>query len=160
MVFPNSTVLSYSSLGKLSTLPLTYDPPSSKISCQPPARKSPDSKGKGSHPDREMAATSDADVSPPLEPLTAAVAMPAGSVSDGPAGPTAKRYRFGEDAMQTPLDVEQMRMLHGLGWSQRAIARELGCCPRTVCRYLRQGGWKPYEQRPVEWCNSEGAVPA
>jgi transposase len=93
-----------------------------------------------------MAATTDADVSPPLEPLTAAVAMPAGSVSGGPAGLTAKGHRFGEDAMQTPQDVEQMRRLHGMGWSQRAIARELGCCPRTVRRYLRQGGWKPYGQ--------------
>ena len=86
-----------------------------------------------------MAATADADVSPPLEPLTAAVAMPAGSVSGGPAGPTAKGHRFGEDAMQTPQDVEQMRSLHGMGWSQRTIARELGCCPRTVRQYLRQG---------------------
>ena len=31
--------------------------------------------------------------------------------------------------MQTPQDVERMRRLHGMGWSQRAIARELGCCP-------------------------------
>jgi transposase len=33
-----------------------------------------------------------------------------------------------------------------MGWSQRAIAREVGCCPRTVRRYLRQGGWKTYGQ--------------
>jgi transposase len=48
--------------------------------------------------------------------------------------------------MQTPQEVEQMQRLHGLGWSQRAIARELGCCPRTVRRYLRQGGWQAYGQ--------------
>lgn len=48
--------------------------------------------------------------------------------------------------MRTPQEVEQMRKLHGMGWSQRAIAREVGCCPRTVRRYLRQGGWKTYGQ--------------
>lgn len=93
-----------------------------------------------------MTATADADVSRPREPLIAAEAMPAGSASGGLAGPTAKGHRCGEDAMQTPQDVERMRRLHGMGWSQRAIARELGCCPRTVRRYLRQGGWKPYGQ--------------
>jgi transposase len=48
--------------------------------------------------------------------------------------------------MRPPQEVEQMRKLHGMGWSQRAIAREVGCCPRTVRRYLRQGGWKTYGQ--------------
>jgi transposase len=93
-----------------------------------------------------MAATAGADVTHPPEPLTAAVAMPAGSVSGGLAGPTGKGHSCGEDAMQTPQDVERMRRLLGTGWSQRAIARELGCCSRTVRRYLRQGGWKPYGQ--------------
>ena len=106
-----------------------------------------------------MAATADADVSPPLEPLTAAVAMPAGSVSGGPAGPTAKGHRFGEDAMQTPQDVEQMRSLHGMGWSQRAIARERcgGTCGRA-CQaaslgHLPQGKrQRPYgRQRFQPW---------
>ncbi|MFM7513797.1 MAG: helix-turn-helix domain-containing protein, partial [Cyanobium sp.] len=74
------------------------------------------------------------------------MAVSAEVASGSPVGSTAGGHRCGEDAMQTPEDVERMRRLHGMGWSQRAIARELGCCPRTVRRYLRQGGWKPYGQ--------------
>jgi transposase len=92
-----------------------------------------------------MDAIAGADVSRPAELLTALEAMPA-EASSGCSGPTAKGHRRGEDAMRTPQEVEQMRKLHGMGWSQRAIAREVGCCPRTVRRYLRQGGWKTYGQ--------------
>jgi hypothetical protein len=31
--------------------------------------------------------------------------------------------------MQTPQDAERMRRLHGMGWSQRAIAREWAVAP-------------------------------
>ncbi|MFM7754840.1 MAG: IS21 family transposase [Cyanobium sp.] len=93
-----------------------------------------------------MEAILGADLSPPAELLTAAAAVTAEVASGCPVGSTAGVHRCGEDAMQTPEDVERMRRLHGMGWSQRAIARELGCCPRTVRRYLRQGGWKPYGQ--------------
>ncbi len=93
-----------------------------------------------------MEAIPGADVSPPEKLLTAAEEVSAEVVSGRAVGPTARGHRCGEDTMQTPQDVERMRRLHGMGWSQRAIARELGCCPRTVRRYLRQVGWKPYGQ--------------
>ncbi|MFM7754435.1 MAG: IS21 family transposase [Cyanobium sp.] len=92
-----------------------------------------------------MPAASIAEICPAPELLTAEEGMPSASEeSSCRLGFTAKGNLGGEDAMQTPQDVEQMRRLHRMGWSQRAIARELGCCPRTVRRYLRQGGWKPY----------------
>jgi transposase len=47
-------------------------------------------------------------------------------------------------AVQTPQDVEAMQRLAAAGWGRRRIARELGCSPETVRRYLRQGGWQPY----------------
>ncbi|QEY31242.1 IS21 family transposase [Synechococcus sp. RSCCF101] len=59
---------------------------------------------------------------------------------------TARADRRGEGAMETPQEVERMLQLHARGLSQRTIAHELGCCPRTVRRYLRQGGWQPYGQ--------------
>jgi transposase len=49
-----------------------------------------------------------------------------------------------ETAVQTPQDVEAMQRLAAAGWGRRRIARELGCSPETVRRYLRQGGWQPY----------------
>jgi len=49
-----------------------------------------------------------------------------------------------ETAVQTPQDVEAMRRLSAAGWGRRRIARELGCSPETVRKYLRQGGWQPY----------------
>lgn len=47
--------------------------------------------------------------------------------------------------MQTPKDVEVMLKLSSLGWGAKRIANELGCDRNTVRRYLRQGGWQPYE---------------
>jgi transposase len=49
-----------------------------------------------------------------------------------------------ETAVQTPQDVEAMQRLAAAGWGRRRIARELGCSPETVRKYLRQGGWEPY----------------
>jgi transposase len=49
-----------------------------------------------------------------------------------------------ETAVQTPQDVEAMQRLSAAGWGRRRIARELGCSPETVRKYLRQGGWQPY----------------
>jgi transposase len=49
-----------------------------------------------------------------------------------------------EMAVQTPQDVEAMQRLAAAGWGRRRIARELGCSPETVRKYLRQGGWQPY----------------
>jgi transposase len=50
--------------------------------------------------------------------------------------------------MQTPDDVQAMLKLASLGWGAKRIAAELGCSRNTVKRYLRQGGWQPY-QAPV-----------
>ncbi|MEJ8850736.1 IS21 family transposase [Variovorax rhizosphaerae] len=52
--------------------------------------------------------------------------------------------------MQAPEDVEAMLKLASLGWGAKRIASELGCSRNTVRRYLRQGGWQPYEspERP------------
>jgi transposase len=49
-----------------------------------------------------------------------------------------------ETAVQTPQDVEAMRRLSAAGWGRRRIAKELGCSPETVRKYLRQGSWQPY----------------
>jgi transposase len=49
-----------------------------------------------------------------------------------------------ETAVQTPQDVEAMQRLSAAGWGRRRIARELGCSPETVRKYLRQRGWQPY----------------
>ncbi len=49
-----------------------------------------------------------------------------------------------EKAVQTPEDVEAMRRLAAAGWGRRRIAKELGCSPETVRKYLRQGVWQPY----------------
>ena len=49
-----------------------------------------------------------------------------------------------ETAVQTPQDVEAMQQLWAAGWGRRRIARELGCSPETVRKYLRQGGCQPY----------------
>ena len=46
--------------------------------------------------------------------------------------------------MQTPQDVEAMLRLKAAGWGRRRIAKELGCSPETVRRYLKQGGWVSY----------------
>jgi transposase len=54
----------------------------------------------------------------------------------------------GSQAMQTPEDVQAMLKLASLGWGAKRIAAELGCSRNTVRRYLRQGGWQPYESPP------------
>lgn len=51
-------------------------------------------------------------------------------------------------ATQAPEDVEAMLKLASLGWGAKRIANELGCSRNTVRRYLRQGGWQPYESPP------------
>lgn len=51
----------------------------------------------------------------------------------------------GDQAMQTPEDVQAMLKLASLGWGAKRIAAELGCSRNTVRRYLRQGGWKAYQ---------------
>jgi transposase len=50
----------------------------------------------------------------------------------------------GDQAMQTPDDVQAMLKLASLGWGAKRIAAELGCSRNTVRRYLRQGGWQAY----------------
>jgi len=47
--------------------------------------------------------------------------------------------------MQTPEDVQAMLKLASLGWGSKRIAAELGCSRNTVRKYLRQGGWEPYQ---------------
>jgi transposase len=54
----------------------------------------------------------------------------------------------GDQAMQTPDDVQSMLKLASLGWGAKRIAAELGCSRNTVRRYLRQGGWQPYQAPP------------
>lgn len=51
----------------------------------------------------------------------------------------------GGQAMQAPEDVQAMLKLASLGWGAKRIAMELGCSRNTVRRYLRQGGWQPYQ---------------
>lgn len=46
--------------------------------------------------------------------------------------------------MRVPDEVLAMVHLHRLGWGLRRIAREIGCSPMTVQRYLAAGDWKPY----------------
>ena len=52
--------------------------------------------------------------------------------------------------MRVPDEVAAMLHLHRLGWGLRRIAREVGCSPTTVRRYLTSGGWAPYRapERP------------
>jgi transposase len=50
----------------------------------------------------------------------------------------------GDQAMQTPDDVQAMLKLASLGWGAKRIAAELGCSRNTVRSYLRQGGWQRY----------------
>ena len=48
------------------------------------------------------------------------------------------------DAMRTPDEVAAMLELKRLGWGVKRIAREFGTCPKTVRRYVREGGWTGY----------------
>jgi len=47
--------------------------------------------------------------------------------------------------MQTPEEVQAMLKLASLGWGAKRIASEMGCSRNTVRRYVRQGGWQPYQ---------------
>ncbi|QCH14033.1 IS21 family transposase [Synechococcus sp. CB0101] len=60
------------------------------------------------------------------------------------AGASSLEPMAAEMPVQTPQDVEAMQRLSAAGWGRRRIARELGCSPETVRKYLRQGGWQPY----------------
>ena len=46
--------------------------------------------------------------------------------------------------MRVPDEVAAMLHLHRLGWGLRRIAREVGCSPMTVQRYVSAGGWAAY----------------
>ena len=52
--------------------------------------------------------------------------------------------------MRVPDEVLAMLHLHRLGWGLRRIAREIGCSPMTVQRYLAAGGWMAHHtpERP------------
>lgn len=51
----------------------------------------------------------------------------------------------GRQGMQTPEEVQAMLKLASLGWGAKRIAKEMGCSRNTVRRYVRQGGWQPYQ---------------
>jgi transposase len=46
--------------------------------------------------------------------------------------------------MRMPDEVAAMLHLHRLGWGFRRIAREVGCSPMTVRRYVAAEGWTPF----------------
>ena len=46
--------------------------------------------------------------------------------------------------MRTPDEVAAMLALKARGWGVKRIAREFGTCPKTVRRYVREGGWSGY----------------
>jgi DNA replication protein DnaC/transposase len=52
----------------------------------------------------------------------------------------------GRHVMQTREDVAQMLRLQRSGMGIKAIAVAMGCSKNTVKRYLRAGGWRPYEK--------------
>ena len=62
----------------------------------------------------------------------------------GRAGAPSLEPMAVETAVQTPKDVEAMRRHSAAGWGRRRIAKELGCSPETVRKYLRHGSWQPY----------------
>jgi transposase len=47
-----------------------------------------------------------------------------------------------------PDEVAAMLHLHRLGWGLRRIAREVGCSPMTVQRYIAAEGWVPFRSPP------------
>ena len=63
----------------------------------------------------------------------------------------------GDQAMQTPEDVQAMLKLASLGWGAKRIAAELGCSRNTVRRYLRQGAWEPYRPPARAGCLDQHA---
>ena len=50
--------------------------------------------------------------------------------------------------MRVPDEVVAMLHLHRLGWGLRRIAREVGCSPMTVQRYIAAEGWVPFRSPP------------
>jgi hypothetical protein len=64
------------------------------------------------------------------------------SVQLAPRGDLPRR-----EEMQTPEEVVAMLRLQALGWGIRRIAKELGCSPMTVRRYVSEGGWVSYRGR-------------
>lgn len=50
--------------------------------------------------------------------------------------------------MRMPDEVAAMLHLHRLGWGLRRIAREVGCSPMTVQRYVSAEGWAPFRSAP------------
>jgi len=48
--------------------------------------------------------------------------------------------------MRAADEVAAMLRLKGLGWGLRRIARELGCSPETVRRYVAADGWVAYRR--------------
>jgi len=50
--------------------------------------------------------------------------------------------------MRMPDEVAAMLHLHRLGWGLRRIAREVGCSPMTVQRYLSAEGWVAFRTTP------------
>ena len=50
--------------------------------------------------------------------------------------------------MRVPDEVAAMLHLHRLGWGLRRIAREVGCSPMTVQRYIAAEGWVPFRPPP------------
>jgi transposase len=52
------------------------------------------------------------------------------------------------EVMRVPDEVAAMLHLHRLGWSLRRIAREVGCSPMTVQRYIAAEGWVPFRSSP------------
>lgn len=58
----------------------------------------------------------------------------------------SSEWNDGRQPMQAPEDVQAMLKLASLGWGFKRIASELGCSRNTVRRYMRQGGWLPYQQ--------------
>ena len=51
-------------------------------------------------------------------------------------------------SMRMPDEVVAMLHLHRLGWDLRRIAREVGCSPMTVRRYLAAEGWVAFRTAP------------
>ena len=68
-----------------------------------------------------------------------------------PAGAPSLEPMAVEMSVQAAQDVETMQRLVAAGWGRRRIARELGCSPETVRRYLGQSSWQHYG-KPC--CNS------
>lgn len=50
------------------------------------------------------------------------------------------------ERMRTPDEVAAMLALKARGWGVKRIAREFGTCPKTVRRYVREGGWAGYSR--------------